>query len=31
VAYKTPMDYRKFVEHSVIELEGQPRTVYAGS
>jgi AraC-like DNA-binding protein len=31
VAYKTPMDYRRFVEHSVIELEGQPRTVYAGS
>ncbi|MFZ0708635.1 MAG: helix-turn-helix transcriptional regulator [Terrimicrobiaceae bacterium] len=31
VAYKTPMDYRKFVEHSVIELEGQPRTIYAAS
>jgi AraC-like DNA-binding protein len=31
VAYKTPMDYRKCVEHSVIELEGQPRTVYAAS
>jgi AraC-like DNA-binding protein len=30
MTYKTPMDYRKSVERSVIELEGQPRTVYAG-
>jgi AraC-like DNA-binding protein len=31
LAYKTPMDYRKFIEHSVIELEGKPRTIYAES
>lgn len=31
VTRKTPMDYRKAVEHSVIELEGRPRTIFAVS
>jgi AraC-like DNA-binding protein len=31
LAFKTPMDYRKFIEHSVIDLEGHPRTIYAES
>ncbi len=29
VTLKTPMDYRKSIEHSMVELEGRPRTVYA--
>jgi AraC-like DNA-binding protein len=31
VAHKTPLDFRRSVEHSVVELEGRPRTIYAGS
>jgi AraC-like DNA-binding protein/mannose-6-phosphate isomerase-like protein (cupin superfamily) len=30
VALKTPLDFRRSVEHSVVELEGRPRTIYAG-
>ncbi len=30
VALKTPLDYRRSVEHSVVELEGRPRTIFAG-
>jgi AraC-like DNA-binding protein len=31
VALKTPLNYRRSVEHSVVELEGRPRTIYAGA
>lgn len=31
IALKTPLDYRRSVEHSVVELEGRPRTIFAGS
>jgi AraC-like DNA-binding protein len=31
VALKTPLDFRRSVEHSVVELEGRPRTIFAGS
>ncbi len=31
VALKTPLDYRRSVEHSVVELEGRPRTIYASA
>jgi AraC-like DNA-binding protein len=31
VAQKSPLDYRRSVERSVVELEGRPRTVYAPS
>jgi AraC-like DNA-binding protein len=29
VAQKSPLDYRRSIEHSVVELEGRPRTIYA--
>lgn len=29
IALKSPLDYRRSIEHSVIELEGRPRTIYA--
>ena len=29
IALKTPLDFRRSVEHSVVELEGRPRTIYA--
>jgi AraC-like DNA-binding protein len=29
IALKGPLDYRRSIEHSVIELEGRPRTIYA--
>jgi AraC-like DNA-binding protein len=29
IALKSPVAYRKGLEHSVIELEGRPRTIYA--
>ena len=29
VAHKTPLDFRRSVEHSVVELEGRPRTIFA--
>jgi AraC-like DNA-binding protein len=29
VAHKTPLDFRRAVEHSVVELEGRPRTIFA--
>jgi AraC-like DNA-binding protein len=29
IAQKTPLDYRRSIEHSVVELEGRPRTIYA--
>ena len=29
IALKSPLDFRRSVEHSVIELEGRPRTIYA--
>jgi AraC-like DNA-binding protein len=29
VALKTPLDYRRSIEHSVVELEGRPKTIYA--
>ena len=29
VAQKTPLDFRRAVEHSVVELEGRPRTIFA--
>jgi AraC-like DNA-binding protein len=31
IALKTPLDYRRSIERSVVELEGRPRTVYASS
>jgi AraC-like DNA-binding protein len=31
IALKTPLDFRRSVEHSVVELEGRPRTIYAPS
>jgi AraC-like DNA-binding protein len=31
VALKSPLDYRRSIEHSVVELEGRPRTIYAPS
>jgi AraC-like DNA-binding protein len=30
IALKNPVTYRKSLEHSVVELEGRPRTIYAG-
>jgi len=29
VALKSPLDYRRSIEHSVVELEGRPSTIYA--
>ena len=29
IALKSPLDYRRSIEHSVVELEGRPRTIYA--
>jgi AraC-like DNA-binding protein len=29
IALKNPVAYRKSIEHSVVELEGRPRTIYA--
>jgi AraC-like DNA-binding protein len=29
IASKGPLDYRRSIEHSVVELEGRPRTIYA--
>ncbi len=29
VAQKSPLEYRRSIEHSVVELEGRPRTIYA--
>jgi AraC-like DNA-binding protein len=29
IALKAPLDYRRSIEHSVVELEGRPRTIYA--
>jgi AraC-like DNA-binding protein len=29
IALKNPVAYRKGIEHSVVELEGRPRTIYA--
>jgi AraC-like DNA-binding protein len=29
IALKNPLEYRRSIEHSVIELEGRPRTIYA--
>jgi AraC-like DNA-binding protein len=29
IAFKGPMAYRRSIEHSVVELEGRPRTIYA--
>lgn len=29
IALKSPRDFRRSVEHSVVELEGRPRTIYA--
>jgi len=29
IALKTPLDYRRSIERSVIELEGRPKTIYA--
>jgi AraC-like DNA-binding protein len=31
IALKTPLDYRRSIEHSVVELEGRPRTIYASA
>ena len=31
VALKTPLDFRRSIERSVVELEGRPRTIYAGT
>jgi AraC-like DNA-binding protein len=31
VAHKTPLHFRRTVEHSVVELEGRPRTIFAGA
>jgi AraC-like DNA-binding protein len=29
IALKTPVAYRKLIEHSIVELEGRPQTIYA--
>lgn len=29
IALKSPLQYRRSIEHSVVELEGRPRTIYA--
>ena len=29
IAQKSPLEYRRSIEHSVVELEGRPRTIYA--
>jgi AraC-like DNA-binding protein len=29
IVLKSPLDYRRSIEHSVVELEGRPRTIYA--
>jgi AraC-like DNA-binding protein len=29
IALKAPLDYRRSIERSVVELEGRPRTIYA--
>ena len=29
IARKSPLEYRRSIEHSVVELEGRPRTIYA--
>jgi len=29
IALKSPLEYRRAIEHSVVELEGRPRTIYA--
>jgi AraC-like DNA-binding protein len=29
IALKSPLDYRRSIEHSVVQLEGRPRTIYA--
>jgi two-component system response regulator YesN len=29
IALKSPLDYRRTLEHTVVELEGRPRTIYA--
>jgi len=31
VTHKTPLDFRRALEHSVVELEGRPRTIFAGT
>ena len=31
IALKGPLDYRRSIEHSVVELEGRPRTIYASA
>jgi AraC-like DNA-binding protein len=31
IALKSPLEYRRSIEHSVVELEGRPRTIYAPS
>jgi AraC-like DNA-binding protein len=29
IALKSPLNYRRSIEHSVVELEGRPKTIYA--
>jgi AraC-like DNA-binding protein len=29
IVQKSPLEYRRSIEHSVVELEGRPRTIYA--
>lgn len=29
IELKSPLEYRRTIEHSVVELEGRPRTIYA--
>jgi AraC-like DNA-binding protein len=29
IALKSPLEYRRSIEHSVVELEGRPRTIFA--
>lgn len=31
IALRSPIDYRKMIERSVVELDGRPRTIYAGN
>jgi AraC-like DNA-binding protein len=31
IALKSPLEYRRSIEHSVVQLEGRPRTVYASA
>jgi transcriptional regulator GlxA family with amidase domain len=31
ITLKSPLEYRRTIERSVVELEGRPRTIYASA